>query len=198
MGLDLEYIKGQTPIDEEEKEGLKIKTISTRGELDEFEQSNIEEAIEWSMKSKFSLDHILTVKFIKEVHRKMFSEVWNWAGTFRNSNKNIGVDKHQIHSHLLSMLDDCKFWINNKTYCEDEIAVRFKHRLVKIHPFPNGNGRHSRLCADILISHVFIKPVFTWGGTDLTEHNENRDKYLAAIYKADEELIEPLMAFARS
>ncbi len=151
MGLDLEYIKGQTPIDEEEKEGLKIKTISTRGELDEFEQSNIEEAIEWSMKSKFSPDHILTVKFIKEVHRKMFSEVWNWAGTFRNPNKNIGVDKHQIHSQLLSMLDDCKFWINNKTYGEDEIAVRFKDRLVKIHPFPNGNGRHSRLCADILI-----------------------------------------------
>ncbi len=198
MGLDFEYIQGQSPIDEEEKEGLKIKTISTRGELDEFEQSNIEEAVEWSLKNNFTADRILTVDFIKEVHSKMFSEVWTWAGTFRKSNKNIGVDKHQIYSQLLSLLDDCKFWIKNKTYSEDEIAIRFKYRLVKIHPFPNGNGRHSRLCADILISHVFNKPVFTWGGENLTEHNENRKKYLTAIYKADEELIEPLITFARS
>ena len=154
MGLEPPYQEGQTPIDEEEKEGLKIKTISTRGELDEFEQSNIEEAIEWSIKNKFSFDRILSVDFIKEVHRKMFSEVWNWAGAFRKSNRNIGVDKHQIHSQLLSLMDDCKFWINNKTYSEDEIAIRFKYRLVKLHPFPNGNGRHSRLCADILLSHI--------------------------------------------
>ena len=198
MGLDLEYIKGQTPIDEEEKEGLKIKTISTRGELDEFEQSNIEEAVEWSMKNKFPSNHILTVNFIKEVHKKMFSEVWNWAGEFRKSDKNVGVDKHQIYSHLISLLDDCKYWIRNKTYSEDEIAIRFKYRIVKIHPFPNGNGRHSRLCADILISHIFDKPVFTWGGENLTEHNENREKYLEAIYKAGEEIMEPLITFARS
>ena len=198
MGLELEYIKGQTPIDEEEKEGLKIKTISTRGELNEFEQSNIEEAVEWSIRNKFSQDQILTVNFIKEVHNKMFLEIWDWAGTFRKSNKNIGVDKHQIYSQLISLLDDCKFWINNNIYGDDEIAIRFKYRLVKIHPFPNGNGRHSRLCADILISHVFNKPVFTWGGENLTEHNENRDRYLGALFKADEGIIEPLITFARS
>lgn len=198
MGLNLEYIKGQTPIDEEEKEGLLIKTISTRGELDEFEQSNIQKAVEWSLKRKFSYKTILTVSFIKELHEQMFSEVWEWAGTFRRSDKNIGVDKYHIEQHLIALLDDCKFWIENNIYEDDEIAIRFKHRLVKIHLFPNGNGRHARICADILISHALNKPIFTWGGKDLTEQSETRTKYLTAIYQADQEIIEPLIAFARS
>jgi len=198
MGLDLNYIKGQTPIDEDEKEGLKIKTISTRGELDEFEQANIENAVEWSLKRQYSYDQILTIDFVKTVHQKMFSEVWEWAGTFRKTNKNIGVDKYTIEQNLHVLMNDCIFWIENNTYSEEEIAIRFKHRLVKIHPFPNGNGRHSRLCADILISHSFGKPVFTWGGKDLTDQSETRTKYLEAIYQADQENIELLLQFSRS
>ncbi len=148
MGLELEYIKGQTPIEEEEKEELRIKTISTRGELDEFEQANIEKAVEWSLKRNPTYTKILTVDFTKEVHKRMFAEVWGWAGIFRKTNKNIGVDKYQVELELTKLMDDCRFWIENKSFPDDEIAIRFKHRLVKIHPFPNGNGRHSRLWAD--------------------------------------------------
>ena len=198
MGLELEYIKGQTPIDEEEKEELKIRTISTRGELDEFEQANIEKAVEWSLRSNFSCEKILTVDFIKELHKRMFSEVWTWAGKFRKTNKNIGVDKYQIEQELRKLLDDCIFWIKNNTFPEDEIAIRFKHRLVKIHLFPNGNGRHSRLCADILISNGLKRKVFTWGNENLSDQGEVRDRYLNAIYQADQENIEPLIEFARS
>lgn len=198
MGLDFEYIKGQTPLEEEEKEELKIKTISTKGELDEFEQANIEKAIEWSLKRKHSYKKILTVDFIKKVHKKMFSEVWFWAGFFRKSNKNIGVDKYLIEVELQKLCDDCKFWIENKTFSEDEIAIRFKHRLVKIHPFPNGNGRHSRLCADILVSQALNQPVFSWGGRNLTDYSKTRTRYLKAIYQADEGNIAPLKEFARS
>lgn len=198
MGLDIEYIKGQTPIDEEEKDELKIKTISTRGELDEFEQANIEKAIEWSLKVNFTLEKILTIDFIKDVHRRMFNEVWGWAGNFRKTDKNIGVDKFIIPQELRKLIDDCKFWIENKTYPDDEIAIRFKHRLVKIHPFPNGNGRHSRICADILISKGLKKNLFSWGGKKLSDKSETRDKYLEAIYKADGENIHPLIEFARS
>ncbi|MCK4921216.1 MAG: mobile mystery protein B [Bacteroidales bacterium] len=197
MGLELEYIKGQTPIEEEEKEELKIKTISTRGELDEFEQVNIEKAIEWSLKSNPSYEKILTVAFIKEVHKRMFSEVWGWAGRFRKTNKNIGVDKFQIEVELTKLMDDCQFWIGNKTLSEDEIAIRFKHRLVKIHPFPNGNGRHSRLCADILISKGLNKNIFTWGSKNITDQGDTRTKYLNTIYEADKENIKPLLEFAR-
>ncbi|MCK7532446.1 MAG: mobile mystery protein B [Marinilabiliales bacterium] len=144
MGLKLEYIEGQTPLDEDEKEGLMIKTISTRGELDEFEQKNIEQAVEWTMKNKFTREQILTEEFLLPVHKKMFAEVWRWAGTKRKSNKNIGVDKYQISIELKTLLEDCNYWIDNKTFKPDEIAIKFSHRLVKIHVFPNGNGRHSR------------------------------------------------------
>ena len=133
MGLSLEYIEGQTPIEEEEKEGLLIKTISTRGELDEFEQVNIQEAIEWSMKRRFTMEQILTESFILLVHKKMFGSVWKWAGEKRKTNKNIGVDKTQVTVEIRKLIDDCRFWIENNTFQPDEIAIRFSHRLVKIH-----------------------------------------------------------------
>jgi Fic-DOC domain mobile mystery protein B len=198
MGLELEYIEGQTPIDEDEKEGLKIKTISTRGELDEFEQKNIEMAVTWTIRLKFSVEEILSEKFILEVHRQMFDLVWNWAGGIRKTNKNIGVDKFQISMELRKVLDDCKYWIGFNSFPPDEIAIRFKHRLVKTHIFPNGNGRHSRLCADILISHGFNLPVFSWGNASLSKKGEARKRYLNAIYQADKGIYEPLIEFARS
>lgn len=197
MGLNLEYIEGQTPLEEDEKEGLLLRTISTRGELDEFEQVNIQDAIEWSIKGKISREQLLSEEFLLLVHKKMFGTIWKWAGTKRKTNKNIGVDKTQISVELRKLIDDCKFWIDNNTYNPEEIAVRFSHRLVKIHVFPNGNGRHSRLVADILISKVFNKPVFTWGHSDLTKKGTIRKEYLDAVYKADSNNYKPLLEFAR-
>lgn len=198
MGLELNYIYGQSPISEEEKEGLLIRTISTRGELDEFEQQNIEDAVEWTIRQKFTAERILTIDFIQEVHRRMFDKIREWAGTIRKSDKNIGVDKFQIYPELKMLLDDCRYWIENEVYSPDEIAVRFKHRLVKIHPFPNGNGRHSRLCADILITHVYKRNVFTWGGSELSHPGELRKKYIDAIHSADQGDMELLIRFVRS
>jgi Fic-DOC domain mobile mystery protein B len=198
MGLNLSYDYGQTPISEEEIDDLRIKTVSTKSELDEFEQKNIEIAVEWSLKSSFTIDKILSIDFIKEIHRRMFNEVWNWAGEFRRTNKNIGVDKSLIYTELVKLMDDVKFWIENKTFPEDEIAVRFKYRLVKIHPFPNGNGRHSRLCADILISHICDKPVFSWGKQYSETTAEIRKRYIDAIHSADNNDLKPLIAFSRS
>ncbi|NJM80450.1 MAG: mobile mystery protein B, partial [Flavobacterium sp.] len=163
MGLDLNYQLGQTPLEEEEKEGLLIETISTMQELDEFEQLNIEKAIEWTIRNKFKLEKILTEGFIKQVHEKMYNEVWKWAGEFRKTDKNIGVNWIQIGIELRYLLDDTNYWIKNKTYSDEEIAIRFKHRIVKIHCFPNGNGRHSRLMADIIMENIFKKPAFSWG-----------------------------------
>ena len=198
MGLNLSYDYGQTPISEEEIEELLVKAISTKAELDEFEQKNIEIAVEWTMRQKFLIDRILSIEFIKVVHKRMFDQVWGWAGEFRKTNKNIGVDKHYIFTELTKLTDDVKFWINNKTYNDDKIAIRYKHRLVKIHPFANGNGRHSRLCADILILHVFNKPVFSWGSRNHVTTIDTRKKYLDAIHSADNNDLAPLLNFARS
>jgi Fic-DOC domain mobile mystery protein B len=197
MGLNLEYIEGQTPIDEDEKEGLLIPTISTRGDLNEFEQVNIQQAIEWTIKDRFKMEEILTENFLLLVHRKMFGEVWEWAGRKRKTNKNIGVDKYEISSEIKKAIQDCRYWIDNKTFSADEIAIRFSHRIVQIHIFPNGNGRHSRLVADILISNVFSNPVFTWGRSDLSGAGFLRSEYLESIHHADDGNFESLIRFAR-
>lgn len=198
MGLDLSNENGQTPLEEEEIENLLLPTISTRGELDEFEQANIQKAVEWSLKLRLSLHEVLSIAFIKELHLKMFSEVWRWAGTFRRSNKNLGVDKFLINEALYKLTEDCKYWIENKTFPEDEIAVRYKYMLVTIHPFPNGNGRHSRISGDILVSKVLKRPVFSWGGRSLGKTGELRARYLQALSSADQGDINPLLQFARS
>lgn len=196
MGLDLNYTKGQTPLNEDEKEGLLIKTISTMQELDEFEQLNIEKAIEWTIRTNFKTEKILTEEFIKRVHLKMFGETWKWAGEFRKSEKNIGISWIIIGIELRNLLDDTKFWIKNKTYSEQEIAIRFKHRIVKIHCFPNGNGRHSRIMADIIMENIFKKETFSWGFKNRLQADEMRKNYIKALKEADNHNINSLIDFA--
>ena len=198
MGLDLDYIAGQTPIDEDEKQGLLVQTITVKAELDEFEQQNIENAVQWTMSRSFRASEILTEDFVRRFHRRMFSDVWKWAGEFRRTNKNIGVDKFQIGIELRNLLDDCRFWIEHQTYPADEIAVRFSHRLVSIHCFPNGNGRHSRLIADVLAEKALSQPVFSWGSVTLSQQGAARSAYLDALRSADRGDVAPLIAFARS
>jgi Fic-DOC domain mobile mystery protein B len=198
MGLDLIYNDGQTPLDEDEKKGLLIKSIATRGELDEFEQQNIEDAIQWSLTRKFKSEQILSETFILALHKKMYKNVWRWAGEYRKTNKNIGVDKLEIPVALRSLIDDASYWLENNVYEPDEFALRFKHRLVSIHCFPNGNGRHSRMIADIIIEKIYQLPVFSWGSKSITDENDSRKKYLIAIRKADKGYLDLLLKFARA
>jgi Fic-DOC domain mobile mystery protein B len=201
MGLvDIQYEEDQTPLDEEEKEGLLLSSVTTRSELNEVEQKNIEEAMRWTIerRKKFTADEILTEKFVRELHRKMLGSVWEWAGRFRQSNKNIGVDRYQIGVELWTLLNDCKFWIGNKSFSEDEIAIRFKHRLVSIHCFANGNGRHSRLVADVIADKIFGREVFTWGESNLIHRGEFRSLYITALQTADKGNYQPLLTFARA
>lgn len=198
MGLDLIYNDGQTPLDEDEKEGLLIKSIATRGELDEFEQQNIEDAIQWSLTRKFKSESILSESFIQELHNRMYRNVWRWAGEYRKTNKNIGVDKLDIPVALKSLIDDASYWIEHNEYEPEEFAIRFKHRLVSIHCFPNGNGRHSRMIADIIVEKIFHQPVFSWGSKNQSDENDSREKYLKALRKADKGDFESLLKFSRS
>ncbi len=197
MGLDIYAQEGQTPLDDDEREGLLIRTITTRGELDEFEQLGVEKANEWLLGKKLDVNKILNEDFVKELHQRMFSGIWRWAGEFRKTNKNIGVDKFIIGIELKNLFDDGRFWINNKTFPEDEIAIRLCHRMVLIHLFANGNGRHSRLYADVLINKIFGKQYFTWGSKNLVKQGEARTRYLNALREADQSNYEPLIEFAR-
>lgn len=199
MGIKLDYIGGQTPLDEVEISGLKIKTITTVGELNEHEQNNIEEAFHWALNRKIPFETLLTREWIYNMHYRMFNKVWDWAGEKRTSNKNIGVDKYSIDPALIHMLDDIKYWIDNRTFEPIEIAIRFKHRLVTIHCFSNGNGRHARLCSDILIKQLTGRDGFTWGShNSLYQESKLRSAYIDALKKADTGDYQPLIEFACS
>ncbi|MDX1545004.1 MAG: mobile mystery protein B [Christiangramia sp.] len=198
MGLEFDYKDGQTPLDEDEKEGLKIKSITTQGELDEFEQLNIEKAVEWTIHTKLKPEKILTEKFIKDLHKKMYSDVWKWAGEFRRTEKNIGIPWTQIGIELKILLDDSKYWIDNNTFPAEEIAIRFKHRIVSIHCFPNGNGRHSRMMADIIMESIFGKEIFSWHQSNMIRANETRKKYISSLREADNGNFNELIEFAKN
>lgn len=189
------YAPGATPLDPDEAAGLIPKHIATQAELNAWEEANIVIADTWAFKQKKRV--MLEEGFVRDLHSRMFSKTWRWAGTFRSSNKNIGVEWSQIAVRLHALLENTKFQIEHKSFPPDELAVRFHHQLVLIHAFPNGNGRHSRLMADALIAQLGGKR-FSWGsGTALIEGN-GRDIYLTALRSADNGSIDQLLKFART
>lgn len=196
--INYHYIEGQTPLDEDEKRDL-IPTLITREDLDAFEQENILEARKWIMqKSVLAKKDIFTEKFILNLHKRMYGHVWKWAGTYRKSNKNIGIEYYLVPTELRQLLDDATYWLENETYSITDLAIIFHHRLVKIHLFPNGNGRHARLCADVIVAK-YGGDKLTWGGnSNLTKPDDIRKAYIASLREADASNYEPLLAFARS
>jgi len=191
-----EYPPGATPLDPDEIGGLKLTHITTRSELDRWEQENILDAIRWVEKRKPK--DILNEPFVKNLHRRMFCDVWKWAGYFRQSDKNIGVPWFQISTSLAGLCENAKLWVELKDDTPDEIGIRFHHKLVSIHPFPNGNGRHARLMTDILMRNILGKPQFTWGGNNLSDPTETRRAYINALQEADLGRYQALLGFARS
>jgi Fic-DOC domain mobile mystery protein B len=190
MGLKHSYDYGATPLSPDEAEGLKPKHISTHKELNEWEAVNISEAVKWVFKRK--QPHILSVDFILKLHKRMFSDTWSWAGSFRLSEKNVGVSPFQIQVKLQALIEDTNFWIEQETFDFVEIAVRLHHRLTFIHPFPNGNGRHARLYTDVF-NNFYDKEPFTWGSHLNIPVEDVRKMYINALRKADQKDYSPLL-----
>ena len=191
---------GATPIDPDEADGLIPGHVSTRGELDELEEANIQEGLKWAVQRAVSGRNradVLSESFLYELHQHMFGAIWTWAGKVRLTDKNIGVDKHIIRPEVRKLVDDARYWREENVDSHEELAVRFHHRLVSIHPFPNGNGRHARLMADLIAQQSGLVP-FSWGGASLTETSDLRSAYIDALRSADKGDLGPLMAFARS
>ncbi len=175
---------GATPLDPDELQGLKFKHIKVRRQLDELEQINIIDGMKWLKKQKNA--DVISEEFTCLLHTKLFGKVWQWAGKFRKTERNIGCDPLHISVNLRNLFDDAKFWIENKTFSNKEIATRFHHRLVAIHPFPNGNGRHSRIMADAILTHVLKDSAIDWSsGKSLQAMSAHRTNYISALRKAD-------------
>jgi Fic-DOC domain mobile mystery protein B len=189
---------GATPLTPEEECDLMIG-VTNRAELNAFERENILEARRWALgKRTLARNDLLSEDFLRELHRRMFGRVWRWAGKYRISERNLGVSLHKLQPDLRLLIDDARYWFAEGTYPADEAAVRFHHRLVAIHPWPNGNGRHARLMADVLVCSRSGKP-FSWGASDnLAESGTARQHYLNALRTADDGNMQMLLAFARS
>lgn len=193
----MDYPDGATPLNTDEMEGLKYPHIETRVELDQLEQQNIQEGYNW-LKRQRKFKDFISEAFVIELHIQLFGSVWSWAGSFRNSDKNIGIDHLYIGVELRNLLEDARYWLEHGTYNNEEFAARFHHRLVKIHPFPNGNGRHARIMTDVILEKVLgISPV-NWGASGLDKDGEHRQRYIQALRAADNNDYQSLIEFVSS
>ena len=194
MGLNLDYPSGATPLDPDEAAGLIPAHITTMGQLNDWEAQNIIQAELWLRSRRRDL---LSLAFVQLLHKRMFSETWKWAGRFRNTEKSIGIDPKHISARTHDLLEDIKVQLQYKSYPMDEIAVRFHHRLVSIHPFANGNGRHARLMADLLLEENGVSR-FSWGQNSSATADIVRQQYIAALRAADGKDYQPLFQFVRT
>lgn len=193
--MKLEHPPGATPLDPDDAAGLIPPHIVNQAQLNEWEQQNIVEGRQWALSRKRK--DLLSLRFIETLHKRMFGKTWKWAGQIRETEKNIGIDPHNIRVELKKLCEDVQAQLENKSYPLDEIAARFHHRLTKIHPFPNGNGRHARLLIDVFLVQNGAEP-FKWGAGDLVSVGEVRERYLAALRAADGKDYSLLLAFVRS
>lgn len=196
VAMTLEYPDGATPLDPDLLAVL-IPDLSTQGELNEWEAENIAVALRWALRSRTLKRDLLTVTGLTLLHRRMFDQTWRWAGKFRNTDTNIGVSWHQESVLVQALCDDVRHQIETAVYSWDELGARFHHRLVLIHPFPNGNGRHARLATDLLLAY-HNQPIFTWGSVSLIDDSTTRQEYLTALREADHGSFESLLRFIRT
>lgn len=194
--MDARSDPSNTPLSPEEQESL-IPSLSTQQELNEWERENILRARAWALNpGQLRKAEPAADGYVRELHRRMFDQTWRWAGQYRHTEKNIGILVHEIRERLGTLLGDVSYWIANQTYHTDEIAIRFHHQLTVIHPFPNGNGRHARLIADVLAVKLG-RPEFTWGRTEIAAAGSARDAYLRALKLADTGNLQEIIRFSR-
>lgn len=174
---------GATPLDPDTFSGLIPKHIANQNQLNEWEAQNINEARKWAYIDRKTTD-IFTLKFIRLLHKKMFGNTWVWAGEWRTKQTNIGCTHGEIVNNLYALFNEIKYQLKEDVYPLNEIALRLHHKLVLIHPYPNGNGRHARLMTDIFLLDQKAPP-FNWGGTNLTNDSDSRKNYLNALRAAD-------------
>jgi Fic-DOC domain mobile mystery protein B len=197
MALTGQHAPGATPLRPEDLEGLKLPNINTFGALNEVEAANIILGQEWALRARGTLESMLTDRYVQRLHQRMYGDVWDWAGRYRTHNTNIGSDYPSIRVDLRVLFDDAVDWLANHRFEPDEFAVRIHHRIVKVHPFANGNGRHARMVADMMLLRHFKLARLSWGGGTLSNVDPNRERYIAALREADHNSYAPLLQLAR-
>jgi Fic-DOC domain mobile mystery protein B len=195
VGLKLEYPEGATPLSPEDLEGLVPSHITTRAQLNEWESVNVGKGEQWAFATRQK--EILSIDFMWTLHKQMFGDTWQWAGKRRIRETIPGIAPEAIEGETKNLCENVKVQLKDKQWGIDEIAARFHHLLVAIHPFPNGNGRFARTMTDLVLVHSNAQ-AFTWGAGDLINNGEVRSRYIAALRRADAKDYGPLFNFVRS
>lgn len=198
MALTDPHALGATPLTPEDLEGLKLPA-TTHGELNELEAANIRQGQEWALRARSTrIPDMLSDQYVQRLHKEMYGEVWAWAGQYRHSDTNTGVTHTTIWPEMRTVYDDARYWIEHQTFAPDELVIRLHHRLVKVHPFPNGNGRHARMMADLVLLRHFKAARLPWGGNTLGNSDPRRKEYISAMQAADANDYGPLLKIGRS
>jgi Fic-DOC domain mobile mystery protein B len=184
-----------TPLDPSEREGLRLTWVTTRADLNIAEQDNIDRGAAWAFRAR--QPELMSVDFVLQLHKRMFGDVWSWAGQYRRTERNIGIAPHLIGAQTSQLMSDAAYWLEQGTYAPTELAVRVHHGLVLIHPFANGNGRHARMMADLVLRRLG-QPALSWGGGSLSNISELRRAYVDALRSADRGDFDALIAFSRA
>lgn len=203
MALIGETVVGETPLTEQDLREIRLPLVRTRAQLSAVEGPNIVSGKQWALRSTRSrMPDMLSVGYLQELHRQMLGEVWLWAGQIRSTElqNEFASPVYGIRFQLAELYADAvEHWLNDVGMSPDEFAVRVHHRVVKVHPFRNGNGRHSRLLADVLLAKHFEREPFTWGGNaELGNSDPNRQNYLDGLRAADRGDYNPLMSLCRA
>jgi Fic-DOC domain mobile mystery protein B len=199
MALTGAHAPGATPLTAEDLQGLRIPSVRTHRDLNEAEAANIVRGQEWALRARSArMPDMLSDRFMQRLHEAMFGTVWTWAGDYRLMDTNIGVPHHQVREHLQNVYADARAWLEHETYSPEEFAVRLHYRIVTVHPFRNGNGRHARMVADVALVRHFKRLALPWRNGPLNAANAVRQAYIAALVAADHHDFGPLIAFATS
>jgi Fic-DOC domain mobile mystery protein B len=203
MALIGAHAPGATPLRPEDVERLRpeLRWVKTLEQLNPLEAANIAECEKWAQTSRlFTLPEFLATTRMERVHREMFDEVWLWAGEIRTHELEnaFASPAHRVRTDLEVLWGDARYWLEQQSFAPDELAVRLHHRLVKVHPFANGNGRHARLVVDFLLERHFGLERLRWGGMSLGEEGFGRATYISALQRADQNDYQPLLEFCRA
>lgn len=170
--------------------------VATNNELNELEALNIADAFAWADDQTWQTADFFTQHVLREIHAKMFDQVWVWAGTYRSREVNIGnCPPEEISTRLEQVLGNLSYQSENGRSAHD-VCTALHHCIAQIHPFPNGNGRHARLVARLLAQTMGLeRSSLTWGSTEYADEDTRKAAYISSLRAADDGDFGPLKSF---
>src|SRR3954468_22432072 len=92
-----------TPLDPALRGALVQTWVTTRADLNEAEEENIVKGAAWARRRRGGAETLLNDDFSKNLHKRMFGEVWKWAGGYRQNKLNIGIAPHVVAAEMPAM-----------------------------------------------------------------------------------------------